>query len=297
MAYEYIFYSGLTRMIPTPEPSLSVSLPRYNLQALVALLDQRTSSLLILQHPFLGCMRCHVRISAAHFAIRPSFPESFSIFSIGPSVTTLTLCFSKIDLRDLVGTERTTIPRFMMEHQLRIYPFIEPVVHKKRPMTPDGRLILKKKVFRWLKEGMIKKVWHPMWVTNTIPIKLENKTWKVQVDYSSLNKVCAKDMYPFSEEEEGLTSIMGYLYKCFLRPAKEYIQIRMIEDNEEKTGFHTEEGVYCFTHMPKELKNLAATLQRMMEKVLAERSGCASSVPNDGLVPFSTADEDATANP
>nr|GEU67577.1 hypothetical protein [Tanacetum cinerariifolium] len=34
MAYEYIFSSGLARMILTPKPSSMVSLPRYNLQAL-----------------------------------------------------------------------------------------------------------------------------------------------------------------------------------------------------------------------------------------------------------------------
>ncbi|GKC65026.1 hypothetical protein Tco_1097624 [Tanacetum coccineum] len=44
----------------------------------------------------------------------------------------------------------------------------------------------------------------------------------------------------------------------------------MAEDDEEKTGFYTKEGVYCFTHMPKELKNSAATLQRMMEKDVKE---------------------------
>ncbi|GKB65171.1 hypothetical protein Tco_0921357 [Tanacetum coccineum] len=118
-----------------------------------------------------------------------------------------------------------------------------------------------------------KEVRHSVWVANTIPVKLENRTWKVQVDYSSLNNVCAKDMYPFPEEVEGVTSIMGYQYKCFLRLPKEYNQIRMTEDDEEKIGFHMEEGVYCFTHMPKELKNSAATLQRMMEKVLADQRG------------------------
>ncbi|GJW37534.1 hypothetical protein Tco_0060454 [Tanacetum coccineum] len=79
---------------------------------------------------------------------------------------------------------------------------------------------------------------------------------EVQVDYSSLNKASAKDMYPLPEEGEGLASLMGYPYKCFLRLPKEYNQIRMAEDDEEKTESHTEEGVYCFTHMPKELKKL-----------------------------------------
>ncbi|GJR00075.1 hypothetical protein Tco_0523059 [Tanacetum coccineum] len=50
-------------------------------------------------------------------------------------------------------------------------------------------------------------------------------------------------------------------------------QIRMAVDDKEKNGFHIEEGVYCFTRMPKELKNSAATLQRIMEKVFADQRG------------------------
>ncbi|GJR91886.1 hypothetical protein Tco_0215897 [Tanacetum coccineum] len=121
-------------------------------------------------------------------------------------------------------------------------------------MTLEGRLALKEKVFHWLKEGLIRKVQYPEWIANTIPIKLPSGTWKVKVDYSSINKVCAKDMYPLPEEGEELASLIGYPYKCFLRLPKEYIQIRMAEGDEEKTGFHTEEG-------------------RMMEKVLADQRG------------------------
>ncbi|GKD89268.1 hypothetical protein Tco_1364775 [Tanacetum coccineum] len=113
---------------------------------------------------------------------------------------------------------------------------MEPVVHKRRPIIPDGRLVLKEKVFRWLKEGMIRMVQYLVWVANTIPDNLANGTWKVQVDYSSLNKVCAKDMYPFLEEGEGLASLMGNPYKCFLRLLKEHNQIRMAKDDKEKTS-------------------------------------------------------------
>ncbi|GKC77386.1 reverse transcriptase domain-containing protein [Tanacetum coccineum] len=171
------------------------------------------------------------------------------------------------------GSERTTVPRFVMEHNLKIYPLAEPVVHKRRPIAPEGRLTLKEKVFRWIGEGLIRKVLHPEWITNAILIKLTNETWKVHMDYSGLNKACAKDMYPLPEEIEELASLMGYPYKCFLQLLKEYSQIRMAEKDEEKTGFHTEEGVYCFTHMSKELKNSAATLQRMMEKFLTGQRG------------------------
>ncbi|GKB57813.1 hypothetical protein Tco_0913999 [Tanacetum coccineum] len=106
-------------------------------------------------------------------------------------------------------------------------------------MASEGRLTLKEKVFHWLKEGLIRKVQHPEWIANTIPVKLAKGIWRVQVDYSSLNKVYAKDMYPFLEEWDKLASLMGYLYKCLVRLPKESSQIRMAEDDEEKTGFHT----------------------------------------------------------
>nr|GEU93072.1 reverse transcriptase domain-containing protein [Tanacetum cinerariifolium] len=61
------------------------------------------------------------------------------------------------------------------------------------------------------------------------------------------------------EEGEELASLIGYPYKCFLRLLKEYSQIRMAEDDEWKIGFRIGEGLYCFTHMPKEKKS-AATL-------------------------------------
>ncbi|GKA51611.1 hypothetical protein Tco_0744807 [Tanacetum coccineum] len=130
------------------------------------------------------------------------------------------------------GSERTTVPRFVIECQLKIYPLAKPVVHKRRPVSSERRLALKEKVFHWLKEGLIRKVQYPEWIANTIPIKLASGTWKVQVDYSSLNKVCSKDMYPLPEEGEEIASLMGYPYKYFLRLLKEYSQIRMAKGDE-----------------------------------------------------------------
>ncbi|GKB40098.1 hypothetical protein Tco_0885040 [Tanacetum coccineum] len=94
------------------------------------------------------------------------------------------------------------------------------------------------------------------------------------------------------EEGEELASLMGYPYKCFLQLPKEYSQIRMAEEDEEKTRFHTEEGVYCFIHMPKELKKSATTLQRMMEKVLADQRGHNMEIYLEEIVIKSNSDPD-----
>ncbi|GJW22675.1 hypothetical protein Tco_0033297 [Tanacetum coccineum] len=142
--------------------------------------------------------------------------------TIGATLTTnfkqllVDILWEKMEVFVWTRSESTVVPRFVMEHQLKIYPLAKPLVHKRRPVAPEGRLALKERVFYWLGEGLIIKVQHPEWITNAIPIKLENGTWKVQMDYSSLNKACSKDMYPFPEEGEQLASLMGYPYKCFL---------------------------------------------------------------------------------
>ncbi|GJX01880.1 hypothetical protein Tco_0185793 [Tanacetum coccineum] len=71
-----------------------------------------------------------------------------------------------VDVFAWIGSEGTMVLQFVMEHQLKTYPLGEPVAYRKRPLTPDRRQALKEKVFNWLKEGIIRRVQHPEWVTN-----------------------------------------------------------------------------------------------------------------------------------
>ncbi|GKC29772.1 hypothetical protein Tco_1037066 [Tanacetum coccineum] len=182
-------------------------------------------------------------------------------FSIVKCRSPYNVIIGRIGMRSLGAVVTTIVPRFVMEHQLKAYPLAEPIAHRKRPLTPDQRQVLKERVFNWLKEGIIRRVQYLGWVTNAVLIKQRSGSWKVQMDYTSLNKVCEKDMYPLLEVDETLASLGGHQYKCFMRLPKEYNQIQIREDNKEKTRFHTEEGIYCLTHMLKELKNSAITLK------------------------------------
>ncbi|GJX87004.1 hypothetical protein Tco_0337778, partial [Tanacetum coccineum] len=74
------------------------------------------------------------------------------------------------------------------------------------------------------KELMITK---ETWEEDTVREKviIHNDRLDQHVDYTSLNKVCAKDMYPLPEIEGELGSLMGYQYKCFLRLPREHNQV------------------------------------------------------------------------
>ncbi|GKB06061.1 reverse transcriptase domain-containing protein [Tanacetum coccineum] len=52
----------------------------------------------------------------------------------------------------------TGIPRFVAEHELKIYPHIEPRVQRKRSIAPDKRNVVKEEVEEWLKSRIVKRV-------------------------------------------------------------------------------------------------------------------------------------------
>ncbi|GJR82812.1 reverse transcriptase domain-containing protein [Tanacetum coccineum] len=58
----------------------------------------------------------------------------------------------------------------------------------------------------------------------------------------------------------------------------------MAKDDEEKTAFHTSQGVYCYTKMPFGLKNAGATYQRLVDNAFEGQVGRNLEVYVDDLV-------------
>ena len=52
-----------------------------------------------------------------------------------------------------------------------------------------------------------------------------------------------------------------------------YNQIKMAEEDQEKTAFITSQGLYCYKVMPFGLKNAGATYQRLVNKTFNKQIG------------------------
>ena len=50
-----------------------------------------------------------------------------------------------------------------------------------------------------------------------------------------------------------------------------YNQIKMSEEDQEKTTFFTCQGLYCYKVRPFELKNTGATYQRLVNKIFSRQ--------------------------
>ncbi|GJU62989.1 reverse transcriptase domain-containing protein [Tanacetum coccineum] len=115
-------------------------------------------------------------------------------------------------------------------------------------------------------------------------VKKHDGSWRMCVDFTDLNKACLQDCYPLPKIDWKVESLYGYPFKCFLDAYKGYHQIQMAESDEEKTAFHTSQGVYCYTKMPFGLKNASATYQWLVDKAFDSQVGRNIEVYVDDLV-------------
>ncbi|GJT92448.1 reverse transcriptase domain-containing protein [Tanacetum coccineum] len=104
------------------------------------------------------------------------------------------------------------------------------------------------------------------------------------VDFTDLNKSCPKECYPLSEIDWKIESLYGYPFKCFMDDYKGYHQIHMAEEDEEKTVFHTSQGVYYYIKMSFGIKNAGATYQWLVDKAFEKQISTNLEVYVDDLV-------------
>jgi hypothetical protein len=111
-----------------------------------------------------------------------------------------------------------------------------------------------------------------------------NDSGRLYVYFTSLNKACPKDPYPLPRIDQIVDSTTGCDLLCFLDAFSGYHQIKMANEDEEKTAFITPCGVYCYVCMPFGLKNAGATFQRLMRKALGAQMGRNAEAYVDDIV-------------
>ena len=110
-----------------------------------------------------------------------------------------------------------------------------------------------------LTAGFIREVYYPEWLANVVLVKKENGKWRMCVDFTDLNKACPKDSFPLSRLDQLVESTAEHKLLTFMDAFSGYNQIKMAEEDQEKTAFITSQGLYCYKVMPFGLKNVGAT--------------------------------------
>src|SRR5450432_950892 len=84
------------------------------------------------------------------------------------------------------------------------------------------------------------------------------------IDYRDLNKANPKDDFPLPHLDILVDNTVGYEMFSFMNGFSGYNQIRLVEEDQEKTAFISPWGVWCYVVMPFGLKNAGVTYQKAM---------------------------------
>ena len=68
-------------------------------------------------------------------------------------------------------------------------------------------------------------------------------------------------------------STVGHKLLTFMNAFSRYNQIKVAEEDQEKTAFIISQGLYCYKIMPFGLKNARATYQRLVNKMFNKQIG------------------------
>ena len=158
----------------------------------------------------------------------------------------------------------------VIQHRLNVDPERKPVQQRQRTFAPERDQAVAEEVTKLLTVGFIREVYYPEWLANVVLVKKANGKWRMCVDFTDLNKACPKDSFPLPRIDQLVDSTAGHKLLTFMDAFSGYNQIKMAEEDQEKTAFITSQGLYCYKVMPFGLKNAGATYQRLVNKMFSQ---------------------------
>jgi hypothetical protein len=84
----------------------------------------------------------------------------------------------------------------VIEHKLVIDLAFKPIKQKERRYMLERRETIWVEVNKLLEAGFIRPVDYPSWLVNPVLIEKPDGSWRMCIDYTSLNKACLKDECP-----------------------------------------------------------------------------------------------------
>jgi hypothetical protein len=133
-------------------------------------------------------------------------------------------------------------------------------------MAPMELAKLKVQLQELLDKGFIRPSNSP-WGAPVLFVKKKDGTFCLCIDYRQLNKVIVKNMYPLPRIDDLFDQLKGARVFSKIDLRSGYHQLRIKEQDIQKTAFRTRYGHYEFLVMPFGLTNAPTMFMDLMNRV------------------------------
>jgi Reverse transcriptase (RNA-dependent DNA polymerase)/Retroviral aspartyl protease len=159
-------------------------------------------------------------------------------------------------------------PVRFIEHKINLVPGSTPTYKNYNRLSPQDLDELKVHLNDLLDHGFIRAAHSPYGAPVLFVKKAGEVKRRLCIDYRDLNRISIKDKYPLPRVDELLDRLHGAKYFTKLDLRSGYHQVRVAEDDIQKTAFNTRYGQYEFLVLPFGLTGAPSTFMHMMNKIL-----------------------------
>jgi hypothetical protein len=148
---------------------------------------------------------------------------------------------------------------------------------------------MKHQIRDMLDKGVIREISSP-WCAPAILIPKKSPDGKPKyrfcVDFRALNGITKYEAYPLPVFQETVAKLHGCKYFSTLDCFSGYIQVRIAEEDKQKTAFSTPHGHYEYNRLSFGLANGPSCFQRLMDTVLRDLTASECYVFVDDVIIF-----------
>ena len=178
-----------------------------------------------------------------------------------------------MDFRDMLAwsyEDMRGLDPQLYQHQIHLSTDAKPVAQRRYRMNPNYAAKVKEEIDKLLRVGFIRPVKQATWLSPIVVVPKKNGKIRVCVDYRKLNAATITDAFPLPFIDGVLDAVAGHEVYSFLDGFSGYNQIRMHPEDQEKTSFVTEWGVFVAVVMMFGLKTALIDFQRIIMEIFGE---------------------------